>query len=240
MVHQSEKSKLYHENFARQCGAEDLQKQIRRTIKGQVVPPPQIDMIIAAIRKGLHLRDTDCLLELACGNGVLSQSFAGSCNTYLGTDISKFLIDVSKTHFESPPHICFEQTDALECVSTLPDSEKYNKLLCYAAFQYFPNLMITDLLKTIRRRFPKMERMFIGNLPDLQQASVFFETKILDTIVLKSDETPTGIWRTRKEFQALCQAAGWRVSFTQMPQEFYASAYRYDAELTPETEGLKL
>lgn len=235
MVYQSEKSKFLYDTFARQIGAEDLQKQIRRTVKGEAVPQQQIDMILTAIRAGLYLTDKDCLLELACGNGALSQSFIGSCTAYLGTDISECLIGVAKTHFEALPHIRFEQADALDCLTTLQDPEKYNKLLCYAAFQYFPDPMIIALLETVRRRFPTMARMFIGNLPDLQQAHLFFEQAMPDAALLKSNETPIGIWRTQDEFRALCQAAGWHVSFTRMPEAFYAAAYRYDAALTPAT-----
>lgn len=237
MAYQSEKSKFLYDTFARQIGAQDLQKQIRRTVNGETVPHQQIDMILNAIRQGLHLTDEDCLLELACGNGALSQSFVGSCKSYLGVDISECLIEVAKAHFEKLPDIRFEQDDALDCLSSLQNPEKYNKLMCYAAFQYFPDAMIIDLLRVVHDRFPNMTRMFIGNLPDWQQAHLFFEKDTPEHAVLKSNETPIGIWRTQDEFQALCRASGWEASFSRMPEEFYAAKYRYDVELTPGTRG---
>ena len=235
MEYQSEKSKFLYDTFARKIGSEDLQKQIRRTVKGETIPQQQIDMILSAIREGLHLTDGDCLLELACGNGALSHSFAGSCKAYLGTDVSEYLIEVAKTNFEKLPNIRFEQNDALDCLRTLQDPEKYNKILCYAAFQYFPDQMIIALFETVRHKFPNMERMFIGNLPDLQRAHLYFNKDMPEHTVLKSNETPIGIWRTQDEFRTLCLAAGWDASFRRMPQTFYAADFRYDVELTPET-----
>jgi cyclopropane fatty-acyl-phospholipid synthase-like methyltransferase len=231
MGYQSEKSKFYHDRFARELGSKDLQKQIRRTIKGETIPEPMIDMILDAIRQGLLLTEQDCLLELACGNGALSQSFAGSCKAYLGTDISEFLIEQAKAYFEKPPGIRFEQKDALDCLNSLPSPQQYNKLLCYAAFQYFPDAMIIAMLKTARKRFPNMTRVFIGNLPDLQTAHLFYKNAMPKPAELKSDETPIGIWRTPDEFQGLCLTAGWMPRFTKMPEAFYASAYRYDVIL---------
>lgn len=231
MGYQSKKSKFLYDRFARQNGSNDLQKQVRRTIKGETISEPMIDMILDAIRQGLRLTDQDCLLELACGNGALSQSFAGSCKTYLGTDISEFLIEQAKAHFEKLPGIRFEQKDALDCLNTLPNPQQYNKLLCYAAFQYFPDAMIVAMLKTAHKRFPNLARMFIGNIPDLQKAHLFYENAMPKPAELKSDETPIGIWRTPDEFQELCLTAGWMPHFTKMPEAFYASQYRYDVIL---------
>lgn len=233
MTGQSEASKFLYDEFARQIGNVNLQKQVRRTIRGETIPQEQIDMILTAIRDGLDLKAEDSLLEIACGNGALSQSFMAQCAAYLGTDISKYLIDVAKKHFESPPRIRFEQAEAITCLEGLSDPRTYNKLLCYAAVQYFPDQMVVALLQIIQRRLPTMTRLFFGNLPDLEQAQLFFENSLPERAVLKSDETPIGIWRTQKEFRALCKDGGWDVSFQRMPEAFYASSYRYDAILTP-------
>lgn len=236
MSYQSEKSQFLYDRFARQHDSGDLHRQVWRTVKGMPIPDDQIDMIVAAIRDGLLLRSEDRLLELACGNGALSQHLIGLCTEYEGIDISDYLIDVAKTHFENEPEVTFKCRDALSHVVEAEVPGRFTRMLCYAAFQYFPDPMIVELLNILHRRFVNIDRIFIGNLPDLQNAKAFFGDVLPGQGLLKSNETPTGIWRTQDAFRALCEAAGWRVDFGRMPAAFYASSYRYDAVLTREPE----
>jgi len=222
-----------YDGFAKKIGADDLQKQVLRTIDGQAVPPEQIELIHQAIISGLQLSRTDHLIELACGNGCLSDAFMKGCETYVGIDVSDTLIEVAKAQFEAAPRIAFVQADALEWLRNARGPERFNKLLCYAAVQYFPDAMVHELLTCLLERFPNVRHVFFGNLPDLEQADHFLSKKRTKDLDLRSNETPIGIWRSQKEFTTLCQNSGWNVEFSRMPKAFYASAYRYDAVLHP-------
>lgn len=232
MAYQSEKSKLLYDDHARQAGATDLHRQVWRSVEGKPIPERQIQMIVSAILEGLALGPDDHLLEMACGNGALSQHLIGKCAGYIGIDISECLIDVAKQHFEAAPKIRFEQGDALEFVENIDEPDLFSRMLCYAAFQYFPDAMIIEILSVLRQRFVGIDRIFIGNVPDLEHARLFFKDGMPDADVLRSNETPIGIWRSQDEFRTLCENAGWAAEFSRMPDGFYASAYRFDAVLT--------
>ncbi|MEM8571457.1 MAG: class I SAM-dependent methyltransferase [Pseudomonadota bacterium] len=205
---------------------------MRRTIKGEPLPQSQIDMILRAISTGLALRKTDTLLELACGNAALAQSYITSCQAYLGIDISPTLIAVAKTSFEAPPEIVFRCADVLDVLGAEPSPERFTKVLCYAAIQYFPDEMIVEILTGLHREFPNVARIFLGNLPDLERAGAFFGDALPPVDDLRSNETPIGIWRSQTEMGLLCDHSGWDAQFSRMPDPFYAASYRYDITLT--------
>lgn len=228
---QSHKSKTLYDEYARKVGADNLHQQVWRTINGKPICQGQVDMIVTALNEGLDLRADSYLLELACGNGALSQYLFDRCTGYVGVDISECLINVAKERFRDRPFARFVCDDVHNFVLQEDRPEMFNRVLCYAAFQYFPDGMIVNLLKTLYARFLHVDQILIGNIPDLEQAARLFGDNLPDHATLKSNETPIGIWRSQDEIHGICSLAGWDTSFRKMPREFYASTYRFDAIL---------
>ena len=96
------------------------------------------------------------------------------------------------------------------------------------------------LLEELRSRFLSLSRVFIGNLPDKALKRRFF-TKAPPRPGIEDDPgSPTGIWRTEREFRELAAECGWEAVITRMPSSFYAAHYRFDAVLTPLKERAPL
>jgi SAM-dependent methyltransferase len=223
--------KFSYDEHARTCAPDDFLGQTRRTVQGVPVSEDQIQMIITAIKSGLELNLGDVVLELACGNGVLSQFLFNSCKDYLGVDLSEYLISVAKKNFEVLPHYRFSVQGATEYVCQEPQPERFTKAVCYAGFQYFPDGEATLILKTLFKKFRNVQTIFIGNLPDKDRAGKFYKSRQPSSEELSDRCTAIGIWRTSAEFEQLAVHAGWRVKFSTMPDEFNSSYYRYDAVL---------
>lgn len=211
--------------------ADELWRQIKRTVNGQPVGEDQIRMIVAAIRAGLELRAEDHVLDLACGNGALSRYFFDDVATLHGTDISEFLIGVALQYFAAPPRISFELSDAATCIRTLSEPQRFTKLLCYGSFSYFSPDDAHAVLAGLWTRFPNLARAYIGNLPDKDRADRFFPAGQDFGAVLHDHRAPIGLWRSTDEFRALAERCGWRAHFHRMPATFYAAHYRYDVVL---------
>jgi cyclopropane fatty-acyl-phospholipid synthase-like methyltransferase len=211
---------------------DELWRQIKRTVNGKPVGEDQIQMIVEAIRSGLQLRHDDHLLDLACGNGALSRYFFDDVATLYGSDISEFLIGVARRHFAAPPRITFELADAAGCVNALAHPERFTKLLCYGSFSYFSPDDAYAVLHGVAARFPNVQRVFIGNLPDKARADRFYPAGKDYSTELADHTAPIGTWRSMNEFTALARSAGWEAAYHQMPRAFYAAHYRYDAILT--------
>jgi hypothetical protein len=188
-------------------------------------------MIAEAIGKGLDIRPHDVLLDLCCGNGAITDPIFARCRGGLGVDFTPYLIEVAKANFESSPHRLYLLADALEYVETTSDSKAFTKALCYGAFQCLSEPKAVGVLTALRRRFPNLQRMFLGNLPDLRRAGNFFEGELPSLDEMKRHDTLFGIWRTEQEMAKLAAGCGWRIEFSRMPSEFYGAHYRLDATL---------
>src|ERR1700750_1427456 len=71
--HEKSYPKLDYDQYARTLPTDDLWGQVKRTVAGNPVDGSQIEMIVEAIRAGLQLTPDDNLLDIGCGNGVLSR-----------------------------------------------------------------------------------------------------------------------------------------------------------------------
>lgn len=225
-------SKFSYDEHARNCAPDDFLGQTRRTINGKPLPEDQIQMIVTAIKYGLGFKTDDVLLELACGNGALSRFLFDSCKAYLGVDISEHLVSVAKKNFEVLPHYQFSVQAATEYVKQEQHAEKFTKMLCYAGFQYLPDRDAIEILTIILNKFINIQTIFIGNLPNRDQAHEFYTSRHPSLEELSDCNTALGIWRTKDEFTQLAVSAGWKVKFSTMHSAFYSSHYRYDALLS--------
>lgn len=223
--------KFNYDEHARTCAENDYLGQICRTVKGVPIPNEQIMMIVEAIHFALKPRPDDVVLELACGNGSISQYLFDSCKEYLGVDVSEYLISVAKNNFEKMPHYQFLMQNCSEYVKQERRPERFTKALCYAGLQYLSDACVIEVLKTLFDKYVNVNRLFIGNLPDKERVRTFYTSRQPSMAELLDRHTAIGIWRTKDEFSELVNKAGWKVTFSTMPEDFYASYYRYDALL---------
>ena len=210
----------------------DYWGQVKRTINGVPVSEAHIEMIVLAIEKGLALvdRGADRLLDIGCGNGALSTFLFGKLASFLGVDYSEFLISVARRDFERQPDFRFQVDDAIAYVLSEPEPLRYNKALCYGCFSYFPEA--ESFLRVLHDRFTKVERVFIGNLPDRDRTHLFYRGGLPAPDELENHDSKIGIWRSEAEFEALARRANWICHFSRMPENFYSHHYRYDVILT--------
>lgn len=220
-----------HDAYARTRAPDDFWGQIRRTVAGKPVDESQIETIVAAIRTGLEFKPNDVLLDLACGNGALSQRLYPDCAALLGVDLSPYMIDIANQYFADAPARRFIAQDAVEYVGAEAAPQSFTKVLCYGSFAYLSQDGALTVLRTLFERFTQVERVFIGNLPDRDRASLFYTVKAASPGELDDSTSQIGIWRTREQFEALAKQAGWRATFSAMPAGFYSSHYRYDVTL---------
>jgi hypothetical protein len=201
-----------YEEHAKTCEPDDFWGQVKRTVRGEPVSQDQISMIVEAVKKELH---PGVLLDLGCGNGALSSYF--KCD--LGVDSSDYLISIAMNYFGES----FETMDVHKYVDWEPDPERFTDILCYGSFMYFKDGEY--ILRRLYERFKNVKTVYLGNLPDKDRIDLFRT----EEFPLDDHTSATGIWRTKKELKSI--AGEWEVKFYQMPPEFYAGHYRYDAIL---------
>lgn len=220
-------------DFPKQVGDKDYWAQVKRTVNGQPVSQADIEMITAAIRTGLDLKagGQDHLLDLGCGNGALTALLYDSLASALGVDYSEYLIAVAQRDFQQPDQFEYKVDDAHAYLLKETTPTRFNKVLMYGCFAYFPDAVGT--LTRLRERFTQVERVFIGNMPDLNLADRFYYKGVPPESELTDFNSKIGIWRSESQFRDLALQAGWHATFPRMPEGFYAAHYRYDVVLTP-------
>ncbi|NOT14050.1 MAG: methyltransferase domain-containing protein [Methylotenera sp.] len=221
-----------YDEHARKCAPDDFSGQTRRTVQGVPVPAEQIQMIVDAIKLGLDFDEDDALVELACGNGSLSQFLFLSCKKYQGVDVSEYLISIAKKNFELLPNYRFQECGAIEYLQNEKEPQKFTKLLCYAGIQYFKDDELVSMLSLVTEKFINIKTIFIGSIPDKSRAEQFYKDHTPTSEELSDSNTALGVWRNQQEFESLANMAGWTAKFSNMPTSFYASYYRYDVVLS--------
>lgn len=225
--------KYHYQDHPQTCDPKDYWGQVKRTEGGKPVDAEQIEMIVSAISDGLALDEQDFLLDLCCGNGALSDLIFARCQGGVGVDFSDYLIQIARQDFQRLPERRYELGSVNDYLRSEAHPERFTKALCYGGFMFFDAAMSRDFLLELRRRFPRVDRLFLGNLPDKARMGTFFREGEYQPGIEDDPCSPIGIWRTEQEFSALAAECGWHARFSRMPETFYAAKYRYDAVLTP-------
>ena len=223
----------FYKSYPKTCDPKDFWGQVLRTVHGEPVSEDQIEMIVTAVADGLGLAQDDVLLDMCCGNGALTTLLFDRCRAGKGVDFSQYLIEVANENFATPERTYELVSDVTRYVWEEPDPEGYTVAMCYGAFQCLHPDSAKELLTGLRRRFTGLRCVFLGNLPDRDKLHEFYKDRTYVEGVEDDHDSRIGLWRTRETFRQLAVETGWDVAFSQMPPNFYAAAYRYDAVLTP-------
>jgi len=217
--------------YPRTRAGDDYWGQIKRTVGGQPVGEDQIQMIVDSVLSGLQIEPDDVLLDFCCGNGALTDRIFARCRGGLGVDFSPPLIEVAKRDFERPGERNYRLQDATEFAETTVEVEGFTKALCYGSFPYLSARDAERLLTLVCERFPSIERLMVGNLPDRAKAVAFLGPHYRPGVEDDPD-APLGIWRTEDQFISMARQAGWACVLSRPQPPFYGAGYRYDAVLT--------
>jgi 2-polyprenyl-3-methyl-5-hydroxy-6-metoxy-1,4-benzoquinol methylase len=80
---------------------DDLLKQVGKTVSGKAVEAEQIDIIVNGIISSLQINKNDTVLDLCCGNGLLTERIARTTKKTVGMDYSEALVSIAKLHNSS-------------------------------------------------------------------------------------------------------------------------------------------
>lgn len=220
-----------HKEFPKQFARDEFWAQIKRTVNGQPVTEREIELIVSQIKRHLKLTPRSHLLDLGCGNGALAARLFPDLDQYTGVDFSPYLLGVAREFFHSGPRIRYIEADVRAFIATSPPDPAVDRVLIYGCLSYLSRSDVRHLLGHIHHRWPKVEIVFIGNVPDTGSASAFFNARNVDKYELDNPQTPIGVWWTPTTLVSLAESAGFKAECLKMPPEFYGHAYRFDIVL---------
>ncbi len=148
----------------------NLSSQVQRTQDNKELRLDQIQSYLDHVRQCIKDAGKEQLIDLCCGNGMLTSSFAQDYNEIKGVDFSKSLIEIAKQNFENEK-VHFEYTNVLKMNSS--SFKSADVVLLLFAFQYFVKKEGTALIDKVQSTLEPGAMFFIGDIPDKSRQYVF-------------------------------------------------------------------
>lgn len=190
-----------------------------------------IDEIVEHIVKVLELKSDDVLLDVCCGNGLLTSKLAKYCKKVVGIDISDVLINHAKNNFPEIEFIC---ADVLELnASTICKQHlSFDKINLYFSFQYFESFdngkkVIENLLPFVK----KEGKIFLGDIPDSIKFFEYYNTPLRLIQLVKQtlqNKNNMGKFWSENELKLICEQLKINGKKLTQPEQLPYSHYRMD------------
>ena len=207
-----------------------LLKQVGKTINGQEISENQIRIIVDAIAKALSLNSKDSIIDLCCGNGLITKELELLANEIVGIDFTDGLILAAKK-YKSSPNIKDINSDVLGF--DLSHLSGIKKILMYEALQHFSPSQLGTLLGKLEILAPGA-LIFIGSIPDKDKLRAYYDTeeKFAFYIQRESEGAPhIGKWWSMAEIDQIASAYGFKALFLPQESTLYTAYYRFDVLL---------
>jgi 2-polyprenyl-3-methyl-5-hydroxy-6-metoxy-1,4-benzoquinol methylase len=151
-------------------------KQVGHTIAGQPYTDQVFNELLAGIRRSLTLHPQDVLLDLCCGNGVITAQLAPYCKAVVGVDFSNPLIEIAN-HRHRPVNISYFNLDVMNLEKLLtPECGHFNKILMYGALQHFRRQDFKPILENAFKLSTPTSTIVIGGIPDIRRRNQFLDS----------------------------------------------------------------
>jgi 2-polyprenyl-3-methyl-5-hydroxy-6-metoxy-1,4-benzoquinol methylase len=204
----------------------DENQQVARIINGAPFSEELLDKISIKISDQLELSQEDTLLDICCGNGLLTHRLLSKVKETVGVDFSSKLI--AEAQAKSSDNIRFINGDA----QSFSLDEKFSKVLIYFSFQYFEDYSSgMQVIKNALLHSRPNTKILIGDIPDKTRMFHYYNTPkrlwqlIKQTMLGKND---MGKFWSPKELESICKKLGVKgVAIAQEEWQPY-SHYRFD------------
>jgi sugar O-acyltransferase (sialic acid O-acetyltransferase NeuD family) len=215
-------------------------KQVGKTVAGKAVDEAYLAIITRNLMAKLDVAPTDRLVDVGCGNGLLTTRLASHCVHVTGVDTSASMIESAKAFFSRANTAYIVGT--LASVGAEGDVwASVNKAWAYEVLQYATVEELESFLRAIATR-PCFRRLFLAGIPDHARRRAFFNTperwaKHEEDQRNGGINDPIGRWWSVDELSAAATRCGFTCTVLEQPAEMYTAHYRFDALL--EVMGVK-
>ena len=178
----------------------------------------------------LNIKRSDDVLDVCCGNGILTQQIAKKCKQIIGVDDSIKLLKVAQENY-SDLNVSYINCNALK-ISKSIEGKLFDKIYLQFSFQYFENKkdgerVISEMLKSLKPN----GKIFIGDIPNHDNFHQFYGTFMKKLRYLKDrllDKNSMGKFWKVSELNAICKKLEVKGTFLEQPKQLPYSHYRFD------------
>jgi ubiquinone/menaquinone biosynthesis C-methylase UbiE len=219
----------WHEFWNKRAKAPDAWTQVGRiskATKNQDEVMQQISRYIAGL---LQLQKTDRVLDVCCGNGLLTSYVSGYCSSVTGVDFSEALINQARNNY---PERTFYHADVLNKQQLQKEAHLYDAIYLYYSFQYLESFdkgmqAISNMLTMLKPG----GKLLIGDVPDRAKFFVYYHSwprlwQLFKQLLVNRNDM--GKFWSEEEMQLICQKLKVKGSFLTQPPQLPHAHYRFD------------
>jgi cyclopropane fatty-acyl-phospholipid synthase-like methyltransferase len=208
----------------------DVRRQVGRTFRQVPYSDEAIDQLSARLLELLEPRSSATLLDLCCGNGLVTSRLAASFESVTAIDYSQTLIAVANARFFRP-NVRYLVDDARR-VEAVP----HDRILISGAFQFFSNAEALLVLQHLRRLVRDDGRVVLGDVPDGDRIWQFYRGvrgRLQYAFESIFDRPTIGSWWSPAALERLAHETGWNLTVHYQAPDLPNHYFRYDAVLEP-------
>lgn len=220
--------KSFYNQRVNQLHKNELLKQVGHSINGQAINADDYRQIIGDIADGLHLKPDDVLLDLCCGNGVITQAFANHCAHITGIDLSDKMIELATNNYQYK-NVKFINGDIVNLARYCTDVQ-FSKVMMFGSLQHFHPRQFQQLLTIINSVCTKDFLLFLGFVTNKEFKWQFYDTwkKRVEHFYRRlSDKEFMGHWWSKEHIKNTCDNMQLNCHFVELKPEQYGFPYRF-------------
>ena len=207
------------------------QMQVLRTLNQQPVSQEFFSSIVDSVITMLKPERGNNLLDLCCGNGLLTRELINKFRVVTAIDLSEeFISQVDKGIGDKVTALAADARTV-----ELPE-KSFDRILLYAGIQYFSDSEAINLLMRLRRWIRNEGSVVLGDIPDLTRKWKFFNSPQREGAyfdALRSGKPIVGNWFEPVWLEKLSYYSGFSSAVTRpQPQTHPYQHYRFDLVLS--------
>jgi 2-polyprenyl-3-methyl-5-hydroxy-6-metoxy-1,4-benzoquinol methylase len=225
---------VYWNENPKQHGEIEFLKQVGKTVGGIPIPEKLLNIISSEIIDKLSLREEDRVLDLCCGNGVLSAGVSKHCAELLCVDYSQTLVDVARKHHcgSNVEYFCRSVLDP--AFYTQVAGRGITKIYMYEALQHFRIDDLSSLLRLAKTILPGNGVVLLGSIPDVTKLWSFYDTPERKAEYFRrmaEGNEAIGTWWEPENLREICEKQGFRTEILKQSSVLHTAHYRFDVLL---------
>lgn len=186
-------------------------------------------LTVKHIIKVLDIDQTDTVLDVCCGNGILTELISKKVSRVVGVDQSKILIETAlKNHKEL--NISYRVGSAL-ALKQVFKRDVFDKIYLQFSFQYFDKKEGRRVVRQLLRCLKSNGKIFIGDIPNKDKFSVYYDSPVKKLRFFKGkmfNKNEMGKFWEVSELDKICKKLGVKGTYLAQPKELPYSHYRFD------------
>ncbi len=219
--------KSYYKQHLEKVGDNPF-RQVARTQNGEPMSEAMFRRLSAYVVEQLELdRSQHVVLDLCCGNGLLSEALAPECRRVLGVDFSEKLVAALNHHG-------LENVSGV--VAHLPELEfhpsSFHRILFAAGLQHFSTAQTVVLFEKMAQWLKPGGILLVTDVLDAKHMWDFYDSHQREAVYfecLARGEPLMGTWFERLWLEKLGRHAKFQETKTfDQPNGFWYSHYRFD------------